>query len=891
MLSDMLCIELEVREEQQLEELGFYRSQETELRATINELEEMQTQLTSRIAAEEQILEAARSQASVAAKGREFVDLQVRELSDQYDRACEHNRQLEAESTDMRVSLTQCQTELLQAKDKIAQLESVVQTVESNTNLSVEVSYLRTQMADMRKKLIRKDMTDLESGSSSSKALRDRENSSRLVYEGIILDLRTEIERLTVQYHDNQARHEELLKKASRVDQLEEEVRLYKECVTSNGMENDAIHTSYSEALERSEKSSHEKHLILRDLKTVELENESLQTKLTQLTDELNLEKAKYKKMHIDKLAAERRCSELLASRSKAEAALDEVKQGYDTELLELDRLRRGQRESHLVCEDLKRVANESAGREQEAERKSQELRESLTEVLGREQSLKNELSLLQTVKVSVDKELSSLQYTLRNQSAELEQKDVENDNLNKMITDLQREREKLCKDVALQEQSRAEIQLSTLRNELDQTVHDWKTTESVADEYVKEIQRLKQENLNEKEKIKLYKNQIALLEDRVKVALHELSVYRSLDVYHTTVSSELGHVREENLSNSRRSPVHHTHPHQDVPFGSPAAVAVSRGLDIGGSNRSHYSPSQQQQQHYSPQPQYPLREDLYAGVPSHGYGQGLGLSQSQFAARSQSSTLDYSARQHHDRDRDNHQYYQSKDSHWNIDSQVSTSSLPPPPYNHLRLEEELYQQRRQLRAEREAKKEKLLLQELNTGKPAVQSLYSQSHRQAQNLSQSRLDAESSLYSSSAGSTYRYTSPTFERPAPVYTSSMDTSRSIATTSRPKSGNTGAASSDSSALISRLRQSYLSKEGNSDNISKPQSEKLPSYIPSYFPSPSGTVDEPANIGQEHGRDTGSSSRNSNSSLLNKATGSTSMVSKAEYEKAKLRLSRR
>ena len=128
------------------------------------------------------------------------------------------------------------------------------------------------------------------------------------------------------------------MKKATRVEQLEEEVKLYRDAAHSTAMESQSISISASEAIERSEKSTHEKQLILRDLKHVETE---LQTKnimvnfslvvlflisfiivivqLTRIQDELNLEKVKYKKMHVEKLAAERRASELIAAKSRAE--------------------------------------------------------------------------------------------------------------------------------------------------------------------------------------------------------------------------------------------------------------------------------------------------------------------------------------------------------------------------------------------------------------------------------------------------------------------------------------------------------------------------------------------------------------------------------------------
>ena len=84
------------------------------------------------------------------------------------------------------------------------------------------------------------------------------------------------MDKLTVTYHENLQKLEVVMKKATRVEQLEEEVKLYRDAAHSTAMESQSISISASEAIERSEKSTHEKQLILRDLKHVETE---LQTK------------------------------------------------------------------------------------------------------------------------------------------------------------------------------------------------------------------------------------------------------------------------------------------------------------------------------------------------------------------------------------------------------------------------------------------------------------------------------------------------------------------------------------------------------------------------------------------------------------------------------------
>ncbi len=85
-------------------------------------------------------------------------------------------------------------------------------------------------------------------------------------------------------------------------------------------MEN-SIAISASEAVERSMKSAHDKHNILRSLQNVESDLQSCKYELQRSLDELSHEKQRYKGAYIEKLAAERKAAELVASKSKVEVS------------------------------------------------------------------------------------------------------------------------------------------------------------------------------------------------------------------------------------------------------------------------------------------------------------------------------------------------------------------------------------------------------------------------------------------------------------------------------------------------------------------------------------------------------------------------------------------
>jgi hypothetical protein len=86
---------------------------------------------------------------------------------------------------------------------------------------------------------------------------------------------------------------------------------------------------------------------------------------------------------------------------------------------------------------------------------------------------------------------------------------------------------------MTLTESTRTEIQLSELKKDLDMTINDWRVSER--DRTVKEdtVRELNAELCKERERTSLLKTQVSLLDERLRVSYQELSVFRSLDVYH----------------------------------------------------------------------------------------------------------------------------------------------------------------------------------------------------------------------------------------------------------------------------------------------------------------------------------------------------------------------
>lgn len=76
---------------------------------------------------------------------------------------------------------------------------------------------------------------------------------------------------------------------------------------------------SASEAVERSVKTSHERHILESTLKQVEDDLLKAQREIKRYCDEIHEEKQKYKSLYLEKLAAERKSSELLVSKARME--------------------------------------------------------------------------------------------------------------------------------------------------------------------------------------------------------------------------------------------------------------------------------------------------------------------------------------------------------------------------------------------------------------------------------------------------------------------------------------------------------------------------------------------------------------------------------------------
>ena len=221
---------------------------------------------------------------------------------------------------------------------------------------------------------------------------------------------------------------------------------------------------------------------------------------------------------------------------------------------MELERVQRRLADQISMSEDNKRRASQAEGYRKEMESLRVSVAASKSDFASREQELTGELQIIKQTKFLLVQEVESLKQKLDVQRRNLESCQADCSRGQHEIQEMRLEKERIRKELALQENSRADAQLHNLRRELEQTVGDWQLAErekAAKDEGLMKVQR---ELSKEREKASLLKTQVALLDERLRVAYQELSVFRSLDVYHSTLHSELLHQRTTRSSPDKQA-------------------------------------------------------------------------------------------------------------------------------------------------------------------------------------------------------------------------------------------------------------------------------------------------------------------------------------------------
>jgi chromosome segregation ATPase len=217
-----------ITEQQQNEAIADLQTRESYLSTELDNTMKIQSELMKRLEAEVEATKIARSQLENSVKTISFQDVQINDLREAHERALQRCGTLEDEVNTLRKNAIATANELAIASELAQQRDTALAEAAGKHVLMAEVESLRNQLADVRRKMIKKDIDeDLEK--LSPLAVMEREKSNRKMYEGIIEELRIQLDKANLEVHDKTQRLSESLSKLSRIEELEEELLIYKE--------------------------------------------------------------------------------------------------------------------------------------------------------------------------------------------------------------------------------------------------------------------------------------------------------------------------------------------------------------------------------------------------------------------------------------------------------------------------------------------------------------------------------------------------------------------------------------------------------------------------------------------------------------------------------------
>jgi len=536
-------------------------------------------ELQKRLAAETEVAEASKLRADYAIKARQSYEDQVDELRLAHESVLDARNRIEAQLIEAGKANEGMRAELMASKDRNVELESRLVESDGAQKLSLEVEFLRSQLSELRKQQAKREV-DEEAGSLAPKAILERETHSRKMYEGIIVEIRAELERSNTALATTTLKLEEASRRAGLCEQLEEQVRVYKDAAKMSAVETHSVGASMSEAYGRVEALRHEKETFQRELRRVETELVSTKAEIHRIKEDLQGERQVSRERHLEKLQAERRAAELVASKSRVDTKADMLQQECGKLTGENALLKAKFREMESSMNTLRSkldAANiehlKRAELQDQLRRVNQEFNEEKANLLG-------ELQTTSVQKETQKREMDAMNSTLQSLRHSLDDANLVIDNLREECADVRRRSEATGREIATQDKRRAELQLEALREELEQTMHSWKDAEAVRQDKDELTGHLRSDLARERERANLLKSQVHLMEERLHTSLQELSVYRSIDVYQSGIKQELANSNLR-LSSSSTSTNPDGRERNSVSFGAGIGLGVTGSRDM----------------------------------------------------------------------------------------------------------------------------------------------------------------------------------------------------------------------------------------------------------------------------------------------------------------------
>lgn len=511
----------------------------TQLLEEISVLQREHDDTVGRMDAEIDAKLAAQEKADAAVKNRLFLESQMTAMRSSFEGALSSSAHLEREVAEHKQTVSDLQEQISHLREKEAQLEKLQQQVTNQQAVSLELETLRTQLQVMRKKLVKKDLEE-EAQVVAPRALLEREQQGRLVYEGIIADLRKEVDRVTALYHDAVRRCDDLTLQASRVEALQEEIELYKETARAISQESQTMALTASEVAERSVKATHERHGMLQALQASQTALHSTQAEFERVRSENTEMKEKVKQYHSAKLQADKRVTEISATNARLEAAMESFQQQFDSQTIALEETKRQFHDLQRQLGDHQRQHADCDAVKRELEQLKAQSFSSGQDQHGRIVDLERLLESRQVEKEMLQSEVASLKEKLSVQKASVDhlQQELLVARRNHDEAHLQVERYRVESENSARHAQHSQI--VSLQEELRRTMQEWSALEVEQTAKDTLIEQLRVDYGREKERAMLLKMQLSVMEEKLQVVTQELQVYRGIDVYHAARQAEL---------------------------------------------------------------------------------------------------------------------------------------------------------------------------------------------------------------------------------------------------------------------------------------------------------------------------------------------------------------
>jgi chromosome segregation ATPase len=519
---------------------------ELEKKRAIDELNEVKVAaalVEERLSSELETVKIAKSRADANERDRKQLEAQIRDLREAHTNVVGAKTDVEGLLMESQRNLESARAELYGLQNKTIELQSSFADATQVKPLQEEVELLRNQLVSMRQNVLNESM-NVEANNLDPRLMSEKHENTKKVYEGIVFELRKEIDRLQVAGEERSKQIQTLRQKAIQATSLSDEVELLKNSARMSALQTHSVQASASEIEDRLKRTSHERASYQRELKLVEENLSDLKIESTCLAENLAETKSNLKAEHIEKLAAERKSAELIAINARAESVIYQLRLSLEEKETNIERLTILNRDLSTSIETVKAKSIDVRSMQQENDELRSELDRVMKNASTREQELSGEVSRMKMSNETIALELTMAQERIAALSSSLRENSNTLESVRSDLLENRREIEQRNMQESSHRGSKAEEQIRLLRDDLNETMSSFHEAKLHKLKEQDDLMKVMRDLAREREKCGILQTQVHSLDTKLNAARDELAIFRSLDVYHTSMQSELSHYR-----------------------------------------------------------------------------------------------------------------------------------------------------------------------------------------------------------------------------------------------------------------------------------------------------------------------------------------------------------